>query len=193
MEQSDLLRYVARVIEDMGLRYFVTGSTATIFYGEPRFTNDIDVVVDLPESQIADFCRRFPKNDFYLSETAAYDAVRRKTQFNIIHPASGLKVDVIVPESNPFNQSRFSRIRRLHTQDDFEACFTSPEDAIIKKMEYYRLGGSEKHLRDITGVLKTCPVPIDTGYITKWAGQMGLEDIWTAIQQRLANTPRPGE
>src|SRR5271156_2909702 len=101
MEQSDLLEYVARAIEGTGLRYFVTGSTATIFYGEPRFTNDIDVVVDLPESRIADFIRRFPKDEFYLSETAVHDAVRMKTQFNIIHPASGLKVDVIVPESNP--------------------------------------------------------------------------------------------
>ncbi len=88
MEQSDLLRYVARVLEDMGLRYFVTGSTATIFYGEPRFTNDIDVVVDLPASRVAEFCRRFPESDFYVSEAAAHEAVLRKSQFNIIQPAS---------------------------------------------------------------------------------------------------------
>jgi hypothetical protein len=75
MEQLDLLRYVTAVIEDLGLRYFVTGSTATIFYGEPRFTNDIDVVVELSEPRIADFCRRFPQDDFYISEPAAREAV----------------------------------------------------------------------------------------------------------------------
>lgn len=186
MEQSDLLRYVVRVVEDLGLRYFVTGSTATIFYGEPRFTNDIDVVVELPEERITDFCRRFAPDEFCVSEAAAHDAVRRKGQFNIIHPASGLKVDVIVPESNTFNQSRFARIRRVHAGHDFEAFFASPEDAIIKKMEYYRQGGSEKHLRDITGILKTSPEQIDTAYISRWVQQMGLEDIWSAVQERAA-------
>jgi hypothetical protein len=185
MEQLDLLRYVARIIEGMGLRYFVTGSTATIFYGEPRFTNDIDVVVELSEQRIVDFCRRFPQDEFYVSEAAARQAVLNKGQFNIIHPASGLKVDVIVPEPSPFNESRFVRVRRLHAADDFDACFASPEDAIIKKMDYYRHGGSEKHLRDIAGVLKTSRDQIDMAYITRWAQEMGLGDLWSAIQERM--------
>jgi hypothetical protein len=188
MEQFDLLRYVVRVFEDMSLRYFVTGSTATIFYGEPRFTNDIDVVVELNESQTLEFCGRFPRGEFYVSEEAARDAVHRKTQFNILHPASGLKVDVIVPESNPFNQSRFARIRRLHAGDDLEAFFASPEDTIIKKMEYYREGGSEKHLRDITGVIKTSNDQINMDYITNWAQRMDLIDIWTLISERMAKS-----
>ena len=187
MEQSDLLRYVARVMQNLDLRYFVTGSTATIFYGEPRFTNDIDVVVDLSESKVAEFCRQFPADEFYVSETAAFQAVRGKGQFNIIHPASGLKVDVIVPKLNPFNQSRFARIKRLHAGEDFEACFASPEDAIIKKMEYFREGGSEKHLRDIAGVLKTSREQIDIAYIAGWAKQMGLDNIWNAIQKRTGS------
>jgi hypothetical protein len=182
MEQFDLLRYVAGVIEDMGLRYFVTGSTATIFYGEPRFTNDIDIVVDLPISQAADFCRRFPSDEFYVSEAAARQAALAKTQFNIIHPASGLKVDVIVPEPSEFNESRFARARRLKASADFDASFTSPEDAIIKKMDYYREGGSEKHLRDIAGVLKISRDQIDWAYITRWAEQMGLGDLWSRIK-----------
>lgn len=185
MEQLDLLRFMARTLEDMGLRYFVTGSTATIFYGEPRFTNDIDIVVELSESRVADFCRRFPQSEFYVSEAAAHDAVRNKAQFNIIHPASGLKVAVIVPETNPFNESRFARIRRLRAAGDFDASFASPEDAIIKKMDYYRQGGSEKHLRDIVGVLKTSPDQIDTAYISRWTRQMGLDDLWAAIQARV--------
>jgi hypothetical protein len=187
MEQSELLRFVTTVLRDLGLRYFVTGSTATIFYGEPRFTNDIDIVVDLPESRIQEFCNWFPLDEFYVSEPAARDAVRRKSQFNIIHPDSGLKVDIIIPESSPFNQARFSRIRRLRAGDDFEACFASPEDAILKKMEYYREGGSDKHLRDIAGVLKTSHGQIDGAYITQWAQQLGLTEIWATVQARMAD------
>jgi hypothetical protein len=184
MEQLDLLRFVTGIVERMGLRYFVTGSMATIFYGEPRFTNDIDIVVELSEQQIKDFCSRFPPDDFYVSEAAARSAVLGRSQFNIIHPASGLKVDIIVPESTPFNESRFDRVKRLAAAEDFEASFASPEDAIIKKMDYYREGGSEKHLRDIAGVLKTTRNKIDIAYIGQWAQRMGLAELWAAIQKR---------
>jgi len=152
MEPSDLLRLVAGVLEDLGLRYFVTGSTVTIFYGDTRFTNDIDIVVDLPEWKVAEFCRRFPEDEFYVSEIAAREAARNRSQFNIIHPASGLKVDVIVPEVNQFNESRFARVKRLHPASDYAANFSSPEDAIIKKMEYYREGGSDK----LCGISPAC-------------------------------------
>ncbi len=96
-----------------------------------------------------------------------------------------MKVDVIVPELNPFNESRFIRAKRLRAGDDLEVSFASPEDAIIKKMEYYREGGSEKHLRDIVGVLETSRDAIDMGYIDQWAGQMGLEELWSSIQKRM--------
>jgi hypothetical protein len=184
MEQFDLLRFVTHVITEMGFRYFVTGSTATIFYGEPRFTNDIDIVVDLPETRIVEFCSRFPADEFYVSQTAALAAVRNKTQFNLIHPTSGLKVDLIVPQSSPFNESRFSRARRLQPAEDFSALFASPEDAIIKKMDYYREGGSEKHIRDITGVLKASQTSIDLSYIEQWSSQLGLGDLWATIKKR---------
>jgi predicted nucleotidyltransferase len=184
MEQLDLLRYVARIIEEIGLRYFVTGSTATNFYGEPRFASDIDVVVELPEQWIVEFCRRFPQDEFCLSETAACEAVFNKAQFSIIHPASGLRLDVIVPRQSPFNELRFRRVRRLHTAKDCDVCFASPEDIIIKKMDYYRQDGLEKHLRDIAGVLKTSRDQIDTIYIAQWAHHFDFGDLWTAIQER---------
>jgi hypothetical protein len=181
MEQSDLLRFVVEAVERLGLQYFVTGSTVTIFYGEPRFTNDIDIVVQLTAGSVRDFCQQFPEADFYVSEEAALDAVRRRSQFNIIHPRSGLKVDVIVPASNEFNRSRFERARRVHAGEDWDASFSSPEDVIIKKMEYFREGGSEKHLRDIAGVLKTTGDSIDRAYIKQWVSTLQLTEIWQSV------------
>ncbi len=185
MEQSDLLHFVVSALERLGLRYFVTGSTVTIFYGEPRFTNDIDIVVDLPARAVPEFCRQFPAEDFYVSEDAAMEAVRRCAQFNIIQPRTGLKVDVIVPTPSDFNRARFSRARRVQAGDDWDASFSSPEDAIVKKMEFFRAGGSDKHLRDIAGVLKTSGSEIDTGYIDRWAVTLGLAEIWQAIVDRM--------
>lgn len=188
MEQSELLQYVVGVLERLGLRYFVTGSVATIFFGEPRFTNDIDIVVDLPSGKIAELCAAFPSPDFYLSEETVFRAVWRRGQFNIIQPASGLKVDVMVPADSPFNRSRFSRAKRVRPGPDFDAAFSSAEDVILKKVEAYREGGSEKHLRDIAGVLKISGDSLDRGYITEWAAEMGTSEIWQEILKRSDET-----
>jgi hypothetical protein len=188
MEPSELLRFVVSVLERLGIRYFVTGSTVTIFYGEPRFTNDIDIVADLSADQVEEFCGQFPEDDFYVSAAAARDAVHRKSMFNIIHPRSGLKVDVMVPASSDFNRSRFERARRVHVGDDWDASFSSPEDVILKKMEFHRRGGSDKHLRDIASVLRGSRDEIDLAYIERWAGTLGLTEIWRAIVARL-HTP----
>ena len=159
----------------------MTGSTASIFFGEPRFTNDIDIVVDLPTHRVAAFCAEFPEEEFYLSEEAVRRAVRRHGQFNILHPESGLKVDVMVPMDTMFNRSRFARMKRVKPEPDFEACFASAEDVIVKKMEFFREGGSEKHLRDITGILKISGDDLDREYIESWAENMGLETIWRTL------------
>ncbi|MCP4590620.1 MAG: hypothetical protein GY842_07745 [bacterium] len=186
MEHSELLRYVVATLERLELRYLITGSTATIAFGEPRLTNDIDVVVELPPARVTEFCRAFPGPDFYLSEEAVREAVQQHGQFNIIHPTSGLKVDVIVPEDTPFNRGRLARARRVRPAADYDASFASIEDVIIKKMEYYRDGGSEKHLRDITGVLKISGDQVDHAYIAEWASRMRLEPIWEAVRERMS-------
>jgi hypothetical protein len=186
MEPSELLRHCVTVLDGLRVSYFVTGSVATVYYGEPRFTNDIDVVVDLPAQQVTPLCRAFPPPEFYVSEDAAREAVEHHEQFNIIHPASGLKVDMMVPADTAFNRSRFARVRRVRPGGDYEACFAAAEDVIIKKLEYYREGGSEKHLRDVAGVLKISDESVDRAYITGWASRLGLEDIWRAVQDRVA-------
>ena len=184
MEQDELLRLVTRVLESQGLRYLVTGSIATIYYGEPRFTADIDVVVDLPAEKVRDLCQAFPSSEFYVSEESAQRAARQRSQFNVIHPGSGLKVDLMVSDHSAFDRSRFDRARRLRPEDDYEAAFASPEDVILKKMEYFRKGGSEKHLRDIDGILRVSGKSLDAGYIESWAARLGVGEIWQRCRKR---------
>ena len=113
------------------------------------------------------------------------EAIQLHGQFNIIHPASGLKVDVIIKQNTPFDSSRFRRVQQIHPAESYQANFAAPEDVIIKKMEYYRDGGSEKHLRDIAGILKISGELVDRDYITDWAQRLGLNEIWDAVQKRV--------
>lgn len=185
MGQYELLGLVVRVFESIKIPYIVTGSMASMAYGEPRLTNDIDIVAKIEETHIPLLIAAFPRDKFYLDEDAIREAICRLTQFNIIHPSSGLKIDIIIYKDTLFDRNRFERTRRIFPAETYQANFASPEDVIIKKMEYYREGGSEKHLRDITGVLKVSGNEVDLDYITKWSKELGLTEIWEAIQRRL--------
>ena len=185
VELYELLEQVVLTFERLRIPYLITGSVASMAYGEPRLTNDIDVVAGVESRHIADFVAAFPPPAFYLSDEAIRDAVGRHTQFNIIHPASGLKIDVMVRKETPFDRSRFARAKTLRPTESYPAAFASAEDVIIKKMEYYRAGESEKHLRDIAGMLKVSGQEIDHGYITEWADRLGLRQIWDQILRRL--------
>jgi hypothetical protein len=122
-----------------------------------------------------------------VSEDAARDAVIRHSQFNILHPTSGLKIDVIVPDRSAFNKSRRARRRSELATGEFSTWYASPEDVILKKMDWYRMGESERHLRDITDVLRVQGAKIDRGYIEAWAAQLGLSEIWAAVLQRATD------
>jgi hypothetical protein len=185
MELFELLQRIVEVLERLHIQYLVTGAVASIAYGEPRLTNDIDIVAAIEEKHIPDVLKAFPPEEFYVSEAAVRNAIRHEGQFNIIHPASGLKVDIIIKQDTPFDNSRFSRVRRIHPTESYQADFASPDDVIIKKMEYYKEGASEKHLRDIAGILKISGETVDRNYVTEWAKRLGLTEIWEAIQRRI--------
>jgi len=181
MEQDELLRRVVETLESLDLPYLITGSIATILYGEPRFTNDIDVVVQLTPNRIDALVEAFPSDEFYLDSERVRQAIAAKSQFNIIHPASGLKIDVMIPAMDAFDRSRFSRATRVHPAEDYEATFASAEDVILKKLQFYAEGGSDRHLRDIAGVLRISSAEIDRDYVAEWADRLGLREIWDQI------------
>ena len=185
----ELLQRIVSLFDHMGIPYLITGSVAAMAYGEPRLTNDIDIVAAIDEKHIKDLVRGFPADEFDISEDGVREAIRRQGQFNIIHPASGIKIDVIIKQDTPFDNSRFGRVHRINPAESYQADFAAPEDVIIKKMEFYKAGGSEKHLRDIAGILKISGEMVDWGYITAWAKRLNLTEIWNAVQERLRGKP----
>ena len=185
MGPYELLRTVVEVLERLQIPYLVTGSIASMAYGEPRLTNDIDIVAEIHPEHIQPLLAAFPHPEYYASEEMIREALGTFGQFNIIHPGSGLKIDVMIRRKSLFDDSRFARKKRIRPAKEFEADFAAPEDVILKKMEYYKEGGSEKHLRDITGILRVSGADVDRRYIASWAERLGVSDIWDAILRRL--------
>lgn len=185
MEQHELLLFLVECLEKLKIPYLITGSIASMAYGEPRFTNDIDIVADIKQSNVDKFKSCFPENEFYLEVDSIKKALENLNQFNIIHPSSGLKVDVIVSKNDDFDKTRFSRIKKLNISESKTANFASPEDVIIKKMEFFQMGGSDKHLRDIASILKISSQEIDRAYISVWAVKLDLMKTWKSIQIKI--------
>jgi hypothetical protein len=185
MGPYELLEKIVAVLERLHISYLVTGSVAAMAYGEPRLTNDIDIVAAVQEKHIPGLITAFPSAEYYIHDDMIREAIQHKSQFNIIHPASGLKVDIMIRRDTPFDTSRFRRVRKIHPADTYEANFAAPEDVIIKKMEYYQAGGSDKHLRDITGILKISGEDVDREYIAQWAHRLELTAVWNAVLKKL--------
>ncbi len=118
MDQIDLLRQLVGVLDRLDVPYMVVGSLASAAYGEPRMTQDIDVVVDLKELQVPGLCHAFSSDEFHVSERAALEAVRRKGQFNIIHPTSGNKIDLLIVPASAWGQAEMSRRQRMRILPD---------------------------------------------------------------------------
>ncbi len=185
MDQRRLLHHAARCLNDLAIPYFVTGSVASFLYGEPRLTQDIDIVADIQESHIPALLRSFPATEFYIDESSIRRAILAKSQFNIIHPSSGNKIDVIIPKEGPFDRGRFERRRSVQTPDGLTIQYSSPEDIIVSKLEFYREGRSDKHLRDIAGIIKISGEELDLGYIASVTQGKGLRDIWEELLEGI--------
>jgi hypothetical protein len=176
---------VLSALEQLSVPYMLVGSYGSSVFGEPRFTKDIDIVLDLPAKQVSEFCAEFPSPEFHLTEQSVRDAVRDRFQFNLLHPTSGNKVDFIFPRNDDWGRTQLDRRRRVTLEGGASAYTASPEDVIIGKLWYYAVGGSDKHLRDIASILKVSGDAVDRGEVTRWAEKLGYADIWQAVLTRV--------
>ena len=185
MEQSDLLKFAIQTLDRLGISYALVGSFASGIWGESRFTQDIDLLIDLKHEQVLLLCDAFPEPDFYVSRAAAQEAVVSHRQFNVIHPASGNKIDFMIAGRTGWSSAQLERRKRAAIFPDQDANVAAPEDVILGKLIYYREGGSDKHLRDIAGILKVSGDLVDRQYVAQFAAQLDVSDIWNAVMLRV--------
>lgn len=188
MEQPDVLRYAIEALQARGVAYMLVGSMASGMYGEPRSTLDIDIVIDLRLEDIDWLCGAFPVPDFYLSRDAVAIAVQRRKQFNVIHPASGNKIDFMLAKFTEWGRLQLSRRRAEEIFPGLVGYAAAPEDIILSKMNYFQEGGSDRQLRDCAGMLKVSGSKIDRQYLSEWAAKLNLVGTWQRLVESLEQT-----
>ena len=161
----------------------VAGSFASTFHGEPRTTQDIDLVIDPVRAALDAFVESLDPEAFYVSPEAADEAWRRRGQFNVVLLDSGWKVDLILRKDRPFSHSEFRR-RESVDLAGVEVFIATAEDTILAKLEWAKEGESERQLRDVRGVLGMRGTDLDLAYIERWARELGVSDLWDRVRAR---------
>jgi hypothetical protein len=176
--ELDIVRDVARRLEQGGLAYMLTGSMAMNYYAQPRMTRDIDVVVALTPKDTDAIVRLFTP-DYYVARDVVSSSIAHQSLFNLIHQESVIKVDCIVRKNTPYRRAEFERRQRV-TVKDFSVWIVSKEDLIISKLWWAKDSQSELQLRDVRNLLNT---GCDTAYINHWTTELVLNTVWEQCQK----------
>lgn len=174
-----LLVRLAGALNASGMPWMITGSTASAFYGEPRATQDIDIVIDPQPDQLASFLRAL-EGGFYVSAEEASVALHTKGMFNAIDLDSGWKAGIIVCPDGAFERNEVSRRKQVRLFD-VDVFVISPEGSILSKLKWAAASGSERQLRDAASVLAGCSGELDLDYIRREAALAGVTDLLEKI------------
>ncbi len=186
MENIDprhLLVRVARILKKLKIPYLVTGGIAVLVWGRPRFTADIDIIVELRHAHLEKLeaaLRALGRAGYIDREMMEY-ALERKGEFNFIDGKTGIKVDFWVVHDDAFNMSSLKRKIPKKVLGE-TVYFISPEDLILIKLKWHKESESSRQLEDVESIVKISGSRLDMAYLKKWAKRLGVEHIWNSVK-----------
>jgi len=177
------LEKINSILERLKIDYAISGGIAVSVWGKPRYTADIDIIVNLKTAEsvekLVELLRKEIKKS-YLDKDRALDAFKRKSEFNLIEPEYGLKADFFVADKSEYCQLEIKRARKRKIGSKLIK-FISPEDLIISKLLWFKEGQSTRQLEDIASVLEFRS-DIDRAYLQKWIKKLNLEEEWQKVE-----------
>jgi hypothetical protein len=175
-------------LEAARVPFMLTGSFASSLYGNARATQDLDLVISGNREQVRQLVRGLVARGFYVDEESALHAFSRRSQFNAIELATGWKIDLIVQKDRPFSVLEFER-RIAVDFEGTEVSVATPEDVVLSKLEWAKLGGSARQLEDVAAILRSGEGTLDQSYLDRWVEQLELADQWRSARQLAFGEP----
>jgi hypothetical protein len=184
MKKPDILVALDPLIKafkKIGVPYYIGGSVASSAYGIARATLDVDLVSDLKTQHVHSLVEML-ESDYYIDKEMILDAIKRRSSFNLIHLGTMLKVDIFIIGDRLYDKSAFQRKRKDTLDEEQEAdefYLASPEDVILNKLEWFRMGGesSERQWHDVVGIMKVQGDLMDKKYLHYWALELKIIDL----------------
>ena len=183
LDITGFLKLMIEALEAANIDYLIGGAIAEWAWGEPRATQDLDFVINLPIESIGRFSKELEKRDMLVPAEVILDTVledRADIPINAIHIHSGLKADLYpVRAGDELRQSAFQRRQRVDYGPPIGKVFIhSPEDLILYKLIYFGISQQSKHSRDIAAILRAKKNQLDLEYIEAWVSRLGLSSLW---------------
>jgi hypothetical protein len=177
---TSFLSLIAHSLREADIPFMLTGSLAAAYYGAPRATQDLDLVIESDPARLQRFASALQAAGIYVDTEAALEALGTGGQFNAIDPSTGWKADLIVRKARPFSESEF---RRRQHQDllGIEIALTTLEDLIIAKLEWSEIGDSELQRRDIRELVEIAGNAVDHAYLEHWINELDLRQAWDRL------------
>ena len=178
-------------MHDGGINYFVTGGIATIVYGEPRFTRDIDVVLAVVPRDAERFLALWSPQQFYLPPREVFEEESARSMhgyFNLVHVDSGLAADCYVAGGDPLHDWALANVQ-VFDVEGLPVRVAPVEYVIVRKLSYFAQSGSTRHLEDIARMRHIQGDAIDVEQVERWVRVLGIESAWDAAR-RLPDTTR---
>jgi hypothetical protein len=180
MSPADAFDPLRSALERAGIRYAIGGSWASTAFGEPRFTNDVDIVAELTEENVESFLGNLPKT-FYVDADEALNAIRRGRPFNVIHMPMAFKFDFFPAAAFTLGVEELDRAIYLSGTglSEAPAPFVTPEDILLAKVNWFKSTGetSEVQWRDIEGIVRACANILDRTYLQRGAARLGVHEL----------------
>ncbi|TMQ03423.1 MAG: nucleotidyltransferase family protein [Deltaproteobacteria bacterium] len=168
---------IVTALETAAIPHMVVGSFASTAHGEPRTTRDLDLVIDPRPDQLNELLGALDAEQFYVDPDVARDALRRRSMFNVIEIATGWKLDLVIRKARPFSIEEMQR-RTITRILGMNVPTATAEDTIIAKLEWAKLGASDRQLEDVMGILRVRGADLDFDYIERWVTDLGLAELW---------------
>ncbi len=172
MTTAEFLAAIVARLDSAEIPHMIAGSVASSHHGEPRSTQDIDLVVDPTREQLTRFLDGLEPSRFYVNDALA--ALARRSMFNVIEPSTGFKADLVIRKDRPFSESEFARREPVEILGVVTAVATV-EDTILAKLECACTSESERQLRDVAAMIRVHGAALDVLYLRHWAGELGVK------------------
>ena len=185
MPEPDLFQTFVTRLDEAGIPYVITGAVASAIYGEPRLTHDIDLVVEITDETLGQIIEAFPLEEFYCPPIEVIKVENKRPyrgHFNLIHHETGFKADIYTVGQDELHRWAMAKRRQIKVEDK-TFWIAPPEYVILRKLEYYREGQTEKHLRDVAGILELASAELDLEELQQKIRQHHLEEEWQKAQE----------
>ena len=179
---GEFLRKLAFALESTGVPYMLTGSLASSLYGIPRATNDIDLVVSPTRAQLDSLLQFLKRLGLFVQDNQAFQALEKGSMFSVVDFQNSWKVDFIIRKKREFSITEFDR-RKTHEVEGMRLTLATPEDVIIAKLEWAKVGGSQQQIIDAAGILRLQSGKLNMRYIEQWVNALHLGEQLVAARK----------